>query len=157
MAYERREIVHESPRVVEEEVVTRAPAAEVDRTAAVTYDPYAPRRNNTYKLVSLVYLVFGLIETLILIRFVLKVLGANPSAGFAEFIYGITNGLVAPFVGLFGTPSAGNGSVLEPHSIVALIVYALVAWLIAKVVWLLFGETRSAVHTSATSVDTRVR
>jgi hypothetical protein len=157
VAQERREIVHETPRVVEEEVVTRAPAAEVDRTTAVSYDPYQPRRGNAYKLVSLVYLVFGLIETLILIRFALKVLGANPEAGFAQLIYGLTSGLVAPFVGLFGTPTAGNGSVLEPHSIVALIVYALVAWLIAKLVWLAFGETRSAVHTSATSVDTRVR
>ena len=76
-------------------------------------------------------MIFGLIEGLILIRFILKALGANPSAGFAQFIYGITAPLVAPFYGLFGNPSA-QGSVLELHSIVALIVYALLAWLILK-------------------------
>ena len=37
-------------------------------------------------------------------RFVLKALAANPSAGFAEFIYGITNILVAPFAGLSEAP-----------------------------------------------------
>jgi hypothetical protein len=174
MAYERREIVTETPRVVEspryvnervvetpryveEEVVTRPAVADVDRAAAVTYDPYERRRTGSYKLVSAIYLVFGFIETLIVIRFVLKVLGADPSAGFAQLIYGVTNGLVAPFVGLFGTPAAGNGSVFEPHSLIALVVYALVAWLIAKIAWLVFGETRSAIHTSATTVDTRVR
>jgi uncharacterized protein YggT (Ycf19 family) len=82
-------------------------------------------------------------------------LGANPSAGFAEFIYGVTAPLVAPFVGLFGNP-AYQGSVLELSSIVALIVYALLAWLIGRLVWILVGETRSAIRTRATQVDSRV-
>ena len=84
----------------------------------------------------------------------LHALGANPQAGFAQLIYGLTAPLVAPFAGLFGNPQAG-GSVLELHSIVALVVYALVAWLLAKLVWLLFGETRSAVKTTSSSVETR--
>jgi len=58
------------------------------------------------KLVRAIYLIFGLIEGLILIRFVLKALGANASAGFAQFIYGVTAPLVAPFYGLFGNPAA---------------------------------------------------
>jgi hypothetical protein len=32
---------------------------------------------------------------------------------------------------------------------------ALVAWLLGKLVWLLVGETRSAVTTASTSVETR--
>jgi hypothetical protein len=106
------------------------------------------------RLTQLVYWLFGLIEGLIAIRFVLKALGANPSAGFAEFIYGITGVLVAPFMGLFGNPQA-QGSVLELNSIVALIVYALLAWLIGRLVWILAGDTRSAVTTRSTSVDSR--
>jgi hypothetical protein len=38
---------------------------------------------------------------------------------------------------------------------VALIVYAVVAWLVVKLVWLLVGETRSAVTTASTSVEAR--
>src|ERR1700687_2747011 len=127
----------------------------VDRVESVAYDPYANKRIMASRVIQLVYLVFGLIEGLILIRFVLKALGANASAGFAQFIYGVTAPLVTPFYGLFGTPSA-QGSVLEVHSIVALIVYALLAWLIVRLTWILVGETRSAVKTHSTAIDTRL-
>jgi uncharacterized protein YggT (Ycf19 family) len=106
-------------------------------------------------LTQLVYWVFGLIEGLVLIRLVLKALGANPQAGFAEFIYGITAPLVGPFFNLFSNPSYQN-SVLELSSIVALIVYALVAWLLAKLVWIVVGESRSAIHTRSTQMDSRL-
>ena len=127
----------------------------VDRMETVAYDPYANKRVAAGRVIQLVYLVFGLIEGLIAIRFVLKALGANAGAGFAEFIYGITSPLVAPFYGLFGNP-ASQGNVLEVHSIVALIVYALLAWLIVRLAWILVGESRSAVNTHSTSVDTRL-
>ena len=71
-----------------------------------------------------------------------------------QFIYGITAPLVAPFYGLFGNPSA-QGSVLELHSLVALIVYALLAWLLGKLAWILVGDTRSAVKTRSTEIDSR--
>ena len=151
MTSEHREVVTPATNEV---VTTSTPAAAVDRTTGTAYDPYAGRRQAGYRLVQAVYLVFGVIETLIVIRIVLRALGANSQAGFAQFIYGVTAPLVAPFAGLFGNPQAG-GAVLEVHSIVALIVYALLAWLIAKLVWLLVGETRSAVTTTSTSVDTR--
>ncbi len=143
------------PRTSTEYRTVERPIAGVDRVETVAYDPFADRRLAAQRIVQLVYWIFGLIEGLILIRFVLKALGANPSAGFAQFIYGITAPLVAPFYGLFGNPSA-QGSVLELHSIVALIVYALLAWLIAKLVWILVGETRSAVKTHATQIENRL-
>jgi hypothetical protein len=49
------------------------------------------------KLMRAIYLIFGLIEALLLIRFVLKALGATAEAGFAQFIYGITGPLVVPW------------------------------------------------------------
>jgi hypothetical protein len=143
------------PRATTEVTNVETSTAGVDQVASVAYDPYANKRMTGYRAVQLVYLVFGLIEALIAIRFVLKALGANPSAGFAEFIYGLTGPLVAPFYGLFGNPAA-QGSVLEVHSIVALIVYALLAWLIVRLTWILVGESRSAVKTHSTAVDTRL-
>ena len=41
-------------------------------------------------------------------------------------------------------------------TVVSLIAYALLAWLIAKLVWIVAGETRSAVKTSATQVENRL-
>jgi uncharacterized protein YggT (Ycf19 family) len=121
----------------------------------VAYEPSEGRRLAAYRLTQVVNQVFGLIEGLIAIRLLLKVLGANPSTGFAQFIYGITTPLVEPFLGLFNNPTYQNG-VLELSSIVALIVYALVAWLLGRLVWVLVGETRSAVRTQSTHMDSRV-
>jgi uncharacterized protein YggT (Ycf19 family) len=131
------------------------PRTDVDRVDSVAYDPYDGRRQAAYRVTQLVYWVFGLIEALIAIRLILKVLGANPQAGFADFIYGITTPLVAPFLNLFASPSYQN-SILELSSIVALIVYALVAWLLGKLVWIVAGETRSAIHTRSTQMDSRI-
>ena len=131
------------------------PHTQAEHVEAVAYDPYEGRRVAAYRLTQLVYWIFGLVEGLIAIRLILKVLGANPSAGFAEFIYGITAPLIAPFVGLFSNPAYQN-SVLELSSTVALIVYALAAWLIGRLVWILVGETRSAIRTHTTQMDSRV-
>jgi hypothetical protein len=137
-------------------VVHTTPPVEAERVDAVVVDPFARRRATVHKLIQAISLLFGIVEALIALRFILKALAANPASPFAGFLYGVTAPLVAPFVGLFATPTFG-GSVIELHSIVALVVYALLAWAICKLVWLLFGETRHAVRTSATTVDTDLR
>jgi hypothetical protein len=133
-----------------------APAVTQQEVSHVTEDPYAVRRMQVYKIEQVIYLIFGVLEALIAIRFVLRLLAANPNAGFAAFIYGITAPFIAPFVGLFGTPQYA-GSVLELHSIVAIIVYALIAWLLARLVWLAAGETRTGVRSSTEQIDRRIR
>ncbi len=152
-----REVVHREvgPAQRVTEVNTTVPRNSVDSFDAVAYDPYEGRRIAAYRLTQIIYWVFALIEGLIAIRLILRALGANPSAGFAQFIYGVTGPLVAPFVNLFGNPTYQN-SVLELSSIVALIVYALVAWLLGKLVWILVGETRSAIRTRSTQMDQHV-
>jgi hypothetical protein len=139
------------------EVVEPTPTVATDRTQATTYDPYSGGRAMSIKLTRAIYLVFGLVEALLLIRFVLKALGANAEAGFAQFIYGMTGPLVAPFLGLFGTPQAASGATLELHTLIALVIYALVAWLLARGAWLVFGEGRSARVARTDTVQTRVR
>ena len=139
------------------EVAEATPTVATDRTQATTYDPYAGRRAMSTKLVRAIYLVFGVIEAVLLIRFVLKALGANTEAGFAQLIYGITGPFVAPFLGLFGTPQAASGATLELHTLIGLVVYALAAWLLARGAWLVFGEGRSASVARTDTVQTRIR
>jgi uncharacterized protein YggT (Ycf19 family) len=138
-----------------EKEVQREPL-DVDHTRVVDRDPYAGKRDMAYRLMQATYLIFGIIAGLVAIRFVLRALGASPNADFASFIYGITAPLVQPFVGLFGTTQL-DGAVLELHSLIAIIVYALVGWLLGKLVSILIGETRTArVQTTThekTSVD----
>ena len=126
-------------------------AQHVESTIA---DPYAGRRENGYKVQQGIYVLFGFIEALLVIRFVLRALGANAQAGFAQLIYGLTGPLVGPFQGLFGTVQS-DASVLESSTAVAIVVYALVAWLIVKLAWLAFGESRSATATTTSSTTTR--
>ena len=102
-------------------------------------------------------MIFGVIEALLAIRFVLKALGANAEAGFAQLIYSVTGPLVAPFVGLFSTPQGASGAVLEVHTLIAMVIYALIAWLLVRGAWLVFGEGRSASVARTDTVQTRAR
>jgi len=91
------------------------------------------------RFTQVIWLLTGLLVGLIGIRFVLKLLAANPGAGFAQFIYSVTDLFMAPFAGLTATPSAA-GVVLELPALVAMIVYALLGWLIVRLIWILFGR-----------------
>ena len=132
-----------------------AARATTDQTLATSYDPYASRRAASTRAVQAIYLVFGVIEGLLLIRFFLRALAANADAGFAQAIYAVTGVLVAPFVGLFGTPQIAPGAALELSTLVALIVYAATGWLLARAAWLMFGESRSSSVDRVTSKRTR--
>ncbi len=87
------------------------------------------------RLTQIVYLVFGVIEALILIRFILKLLAANPAAAFTNFVYQLSGPFVAPFQGVFPSP-ATDASVFELSSALAIIIYMLLAALIVRIIWL---------------------
>ncbi|MBS3785139.1 MAG: YggT family protein, partial [Anaerolineae bacterium] len=98
------------------------------------------RRQTLAKATQIIWLVTGILEALIGIRFILRLLAANPQAGFARFIYGITSVFLVPFLPLFEDPSA-NGWVLEVSSLVAMLVYALGAWGVVRVMWVTLEES----------------
>lgn len=87
-------------------------------------------------IARLVYFIFGVIIGLIAIRFVLLLLGANQGNAFVDFIYGVSGIFVAPFYGIFGNTPEFGASIVDISSIVAMIVYALVAWAIVSLVTL---------------------
>lgn len=78
-----------------------------------------------------IWFIVGLINVIVAIRFVLLLLGANREAGFTDFIYSLSSPFVAPFVGIFGEPTYGR-VVFEVSSILAIVIYSLVAWGIVK-------------------------
>jgi uncharacterized protein YggT (Ycf19 family) len=95
-------------------------------------DPNAPI-SPADRTVRIVYLVFGVIEAVIAIRVILKLLAANPDAGFTSLVYNLTQPFVALFQGVFPDAS-GRGSILEVSSLLAILVYALLAFAIASLV-----------------------
>lgn len=80
----------------------------------------------------IVYFIFGLIIAFIAVRFVLLLLAANEGNAFVDFVYGVSGVFVAPFYGIFGNTPQFGASVLDISSIVAMIVYALIAWAIVS-------------------------
>lgn len=86
-------------------------------------------------LVNAAWWIVGALETLLAVRFVLKMLGANPNSGFVEFVYSLSSPFVAPFRGIFSTPKTEGDittSVFETQVLVAMVVYLLVGWGIIK-------------------------
>ena len=136
--------------------VDPAPVVETEDRQVVATDPYDARRDSWWRVSQLVWLVFGVVIGLIAIRFVLLLLGANPDAGFTSFVYGVTNPLVAPFEGIFGAPDLETG-VFDPASLVAIAVYALVGWVVGKVVDIALGETRTGVRARTHTSDVHMR
>ena len=110
------------------------------------------QRAATFKATQVVWLLLGLLEALIALRVVFKLIGVNAANTFATFLYGVTNIFVAPFATLTGAPAAG-GMVLEISSIIAMIIYALIAWAFAKIIWVAFYRPRGPVSVSQTSVS----
>lgn len=71
------------------------------------------------------YLLY-IIEALLLFRFVLKLLVANPGAAFTQLIYGLSGIFVAPFQYVFNANTAG-AVVFEWSTLLAMVVYYLLA------------------------------
>lgn len=91
----------------------------------------------------LVYFLFGILEALLALRLVFKLAGASLSSAFVGFVYGITGIFILPFEGIFRrgfAPGIETKSVLEPSTIVALIVYAGIAWGVVKLIRILSGN-----------------
>lgn len=80
-----------------------------------------------YKGTQIVWYILGLLEVLMVFRFILKLLAANSGAGFTKFIYGSTQIFVAPFNNVFKL-SRVDGSIFEWTTLLAMFVYWLIAW-----------------------------
>jgi uncharacterized protein YggT (Ycf19 family) len=94
-------------------------------------------RESVYKVVQFVWLLFGALEGLIAIRVVLKLIGANPNSWFAALVYQLSDLFLWPFQNLTLNPAFGN-FVFELTSLIALLVYALIGWGLARLIWVIF-------------------
>lgn len=97
-----------------------------DDVAAVAVGPSTIER--------IIQFLTGILLTILAFRFVLSLLGANRENGFADFIYSFSYPFVAPFFGLFGYEVEYGVSRFEIETLVAMAVYALVAYGIIKMI-----------------------
>jgi hypothetical protein len=81
----------------------------------------------------IVAVLFGLVEIVFAFRFVFKLFGANGSSGFVKGLYDVTQPVVGLFEGIFAKPATA-GAVFEPATLIVLVLVALLAWAVLKIV-----------------------
>lgn len=122
--------------IIKETVVTKNgdSAMTSSSTKAVVSDNETTER--------IIYFFFGLIEVLLAFRLILKVTGASTNSGFVSGIYAVAGIFAMPFEGIFrrGTSS---GMTFEPGTLVAIAVYALLAWGLVKLLQVFSGEEQT--------------
>lgn len=101
------------------------------------------------KVRRIIFYILGILEILFAFRLVFKLLGANPGSTFVSIIYSITDIFLAPFYGIFRiavTEGIETQSVLEPALIIAMIVYAALAWGISRFIDIMNNRKESDIQ-----------
>lgn len=92
-------------------------------------------------IASIIYIIGGLIETIVGLRFVFRLIGANGANSIVGWIYQVSTPLVAPFSGILGQDATvvnGVGtattSVFDWPALIALVVIGLIVGLIGSLI-----------------------
>ncbi|HSW78078.1 MAG TPA: hypothetical protein VLG36_04730 [Candidatus Chromulinivoraceae bacterium] len=106
-------------------------------TARRANNKLAEERKHFFEAYHLVYYGLGAIESLLGFRLVFKLLGANPTSAFVSMVYSLGGILISPFRSIFH-PAVTSGvetvSVFEPATLIAMVVFALIGWGLAKLI-----------------------
>ena len=113
-------------------------AAEPARASTTVNVSQTPNSASIWTASRVIALVFTVLEVLLLVRFFLKLLGANAEQGLVATINAVTDPLVAPFRGVFSQP-AGT-PVIEIAALLAIIFFILAAALSLGLVRALTGK-----------------
>jgi len=109
--------------------------------------PVVNEATKSQKIEYVVYFIFSVLEILLAFRLILRLTGASLASTFVRLIYSLTNIFILPFSGIFSkgyTQGAETISVLEPATIVAIIVYIVLAWGVIKLVRISSGEQQES-------------
>ncbi len=120
---------YERERVVERPAYTSPSASNVNvgpTTAVVA------RNDAVWAVTRIVTLLFTVLEVLLLLRFILKLFGANANQPLVSGLYRITEPLVRPFQGIFPEPSGPPA--LDLAALLAVAFFFLIAALVVAIV-----------------------
>jgi uncharacterized protein YggT (Ycf19 family) len=137
MQYKEASVVEEEPEgTVREESHVTSSGASPDSSTKVVRSLTPARRT-----IEVIYLVFGIVDVVLLVRMVLKLLAANPHAGFTSFTYGVSDALLIPFRGILPTTTVSGQSVFELSVLLAIVVYALLGVGLTRLVSIAFSRS----------------
>ena len=119
------------------------------RSEHISVPSDAARRDaNAARAKQVIYFIFGAINVLLLIRFVLLLLAANAASPFVNLIDGLSRAFILPFRGIFPAPQLG-ASVIEWAALVGIAVYSLVAYGLGRLVELIYAPAHPTITRSS--------
>ena len=101
---------------------------DVDRDVVVTRDA----TSGGVLSARVVWYITGVIIALLALRLILQLLGANEGNPFVDLVYGLSGIFAAPFFGMFSYEPSYGVSYFEVSTFVAILIYALLGWGIAR-------------------------
>jgi len=116
---------------------------QVKRRDEIYVDNNLRRANIRARITNITYFVLGVLEVILLLRLLLRLLGANEDSAFVMFIYNLSHIFVAPFNGIFNDQALGR-SVFEVSTLMAMLIYALLAWGVVSLGRIIFAPTSPA-------------
>lgn len=106
----------------------------------------SPTTKPLFRGTQIVWYLCALLEIILAFRFVLRLTGANPDAGFTSFVYALSWPFAEPFIAVFRA-TVVEGNVFEWTTLLAMAVYFLVAWGIGSL--LMMSKTVSTPEAAA--------
>lgn len=91
-------------------------------------------RSESHPARRIVGVLFGAVEIILGLRLIMKLLGANAENELVKILYSVTGFFVSLFEGIFSriTINEASGAVFEPATLLAMVVIALLAWVVLK-------------------------
>ncbi len=128
---------------------------QVETQVEYAEDKNLKRANARYWVTTVTYFILGVLEVIMLLRLIFRLLGANQDNSFITFLYGLSHIFVGPFNGIFNDQAIGRAGVFETSTLVAMLVYALIAWGIVSLGKVMFAPVVSG--TQSTTMTRRRR
>src|SRR6266851_8345492 len=121
---------YERERIVERPVYTTPTAGSNVNIGPM--NAVVARNDAVWAVTRIVALLFTVLEVLLLLRFILKLTGANAQQPLVSGLYGVTEALVRPFQGIF--PEPAGPPALDLAALLAVAFFFLIAALIVALV-----------------------
>jgi len=92
-------------------------------------------------IMNSLYWLAGMLEILLVMRFLLRLFGANPQNGFAHLINELSAPFIAPFSTLFISPTSdGGANIFDVNVVIAIVAYAFLSYVAVSLIRLIFAR-----------------
>ncbi len=116
---------------------------QVENRIEISQDINLSRANRRSWAVNIISFLVGVLEVILALRAAFRLLGASQDSSFMQFLYNLSHVFVSPFNGIFHDQALGTRSVFELSTLIAMLVYALLAWGLVALTRVVFAPHES--------------